>query len=249
MGLFDLPANIFTWLDANTLAWASPLFKIIIWGAIGGIISMLLYSFISQQQRMAAIKKEIANVRSEIDKFEGEFSEVLPLILNSLKLSFQQIGITLIPAIVASFPALCLIVWISNNYGYEKPEPNQEITITAFPNTEAISSAGNNLQNQQVIYWPNNQMIVELSDSTQKIAEITTGKLSSVIHKKLWWNKLIANPAGYIPEESPIERIDIHINKKRYLNIGASWMQSWEFTFFLAMIISSLAIKIIFRIH
>jgi hypothetical protein len=48
----------------------------------------------------------------------------------------------------------------------------------------------------------------------------------SALQKRQWWNSLIGNPIGYLPESSPLEWIDLDLPEKEYLPFGPTWLRA-----------------------
>jgi hypothetical protein len=67
------------------------------------------------------------------------------------------------------------------------------------------------------------------------------------IHKREWWNLLLGNPAGYLPEGGPLERLDLELRPQYYLPVGPEWLKMWYVPFFGILLLASLAIKVIVR--
>jgi hypothetical protein len=70
-----------------------------------------------------------------------------------------------------------------------------------------------------------------------------------VVHKRAWWNLLLANPAGYVPDEALVSRVELALPGRRYLAIGPDWLRGWEAAFLVPLVIASLLLKLVFRIH
>jgi hypothetical protein len=70
-----------------------------------------------------------------------------------------------------------------------------------------------------------------------------------MLHKHQWWNVLIGNPAGYLPDQLGVKRVDLDLPPKVYLPFGPTWLHGWEAVFFAGLFVTALAIKIGFRIH
>ena len=68
------------------------------------------------------------------------------------------------------------------------------------------------------------------------------------IDKRHWWNFLIGNPAGYLPDDAGIDRIQLDLPANEYLPFGPAWLRAWYGIFFAAVLASSLAVKFWARI-
>ncbi|NJO36726.1 MAG: hypothetical protein HC871_02735, partial [Rhizobiales bacterium] len=80
------------------------------------------------------------------------------------------------------------------------------------------------------------------------ISDIALAAPIPTIHKKQWWNTLIGNPLGYLPDDGAIEAIAFDLPEKDYLGFGPGWLRPWYVLFFTILVLGSLAIKIVGRI-
>jgi hypothetical protein len=69
------------------------------------------------------------------------------------------------------------------------------------------------------------------------------------IHKRQWWNALIGNPLGYLPDSSRLEWIELGLPQREYLPFGPAWLRAWYVVFFGVLLAASLAIKVGARIE
>jgi hypothetical protein len=121
MGLFDAPAPLFAWLDVHMGEWVPPVFRLVIWGAVFGAISMLLYRGLSAQDRIERDKRELKAARKALNAFDGEMEEAWPLMRRVVRLSLRQVGRVGWPAIVASLPLVFVLCWADGSFRHAYP--------------------------------------------------------------------------------------------------------------------------------
>ncbi|MFK5968589.1 MAG: hypothetical protein QM487_00470 [Candidatus Marithrix sp.] len=250
MGFFDIPSPFFSWFDTVILStFLSPMLKLAVWGIIGSVISMGLYVLLSSQDKLSKLKIDISTTRKALNDYDGEFSGAWKLISKSLKLSGKQIGLTLVPAVLASLPVLFLLVWLGTDYNYILPEAGTAIEITISPISETIQLNANKIEDGKwQLTWPVDTE--QLTDSKgNNIINFPLTEAIPILHKQQWWNSLFGNPIGYIPESSPLEQINIALPQNKYITIGPEWLHSAEVAFLLFVVICSFTIQFTFRIH
>lgn len=250
MGFFDIPSPIFSWFDTVVLsAVLSPMLKLAFWGIVGSVISMGLYVLLSSQEKLSQLKIEVATTRKELNDYDGEFSGAWKLISKSLKLSGKQIGLTLVPAVLASLPVLFLLVWLGTAYNYNLPTAGETVEITISPASEAIQWNANKIEDGKwQLTWPiDNKQLIDSKGNN--IITFPMTEAIPILHKWQWWNSLFGNPLGYIPDNSPLEQIDIALPQNEYITIGPDWLHSVEIVFLLFVAICSIIIQFTFRIH
>lgn len=247
MGLFDLPGPLLSAAD-SLLSFLSPLARLIFWAVFTGAVSMLCYWVFSAQDKVADAKKAAIDGRRALNAYEGhEFSEMWPLVSVSLQGSLRHFWVVLGPAVLGSLPALAVIVWVANQFGYIQPEAGAPFQIYADPAIELqLERTG---EDSYTLTYPSADAPVDirLSDGAV-LTQLPLAAPVPIIHKKLWWNSLIANPAGYLADDAAIDEIYFEIESQQFLGFGPDWMRSWELSYFLLLIVTSLGIKFAFRI-
>lgn len=244
MGLFDLPAPVLIWLDAQFTLALPAVGRLLLWSVIGGVLTMGLYGLLSPQRRLGEAKRRLAEAKAALDAFDGEFKDALPLMRTMFGCALQQIGLVIGPAVIAMVPVLCLIAWLSTAYGYTFPERVAAVPVQATP---AVFSATLSPASPGVDE-PHPRLLVT-DASGQVVHEQTLGTAVPTLHKRQWWNALLGNPVGYLPDTLGLERVDIDLPQKAYLPFGPAWLRGWEAVFFAGLFVTALAIKLGFRIH
>jgi hypothetical protein len=256
VGLFDFPAPILNYLD-GLLQFLPALFRLLLWGFVSGLLSMLLYALISNQARLSSLKLEIRGTRAELATSDGSFDELLQVVQRALGLSFKHLGLVLLPAFFASLPLVCVLTWASNQFGYHFPEPGTAVSLTIQPESQAselsVVPAGvevTPLTDGLQVTWPDENAELTLVDGAgHPLVAIPPPAPVPLIHEKLWWNLLLGNPVGYLPAESPVKAVFIELPEQRHLHLGPSWLGHWLTVFFSALIVSALLTKVILKIE
>jgi len=251
MGLFDIPAPLFGAID-GLLGFLPAYARLLLWATITGALSMFFYWLCSAQGKVEAAKQRAIKGRKEMAAYQGtEFGEMWPLAKESLAASGKHFTVVLIPAVLSSLPALTLIVWVSGQFSYTLPAPGTNVAIQSTP-----AAALERLQplvtsdNGSAIAWPasNDKVVVSISDGIE-LFDLPLQAAVPVVHQRKWWNSLIANPNGYLPDDIDIEEIRFELLPIEFLQFGPAWARTWELSYFLLLILVSLGIKVAFKIH
>ncbi len=242
MGLFNLPAPLFAWVDAALAEIIPPLLRLVLWAVFGAVVSMFLYRAVSPQARIARGKREVADARRNLDDYEGELGDAGPLIFSMLGQAMRQVGRTTLPAVIASIPLLALLVWLSTAYGYAYPAPGATPAVTVQPEPFQGEWLGRPT--------PDEPPRVRIANGDGRpLTEVPLAEPVTVIHQHQFWNYLIGNPAGYLPDDSAAEQVRIALPSRDYLAFGPDWMRGWPVPFFVVLVTASIAIKIVARIE
>lgn len=238
MGLFDLPAPLFDLVDRGLLASLPSLARLILWAVVGAAMSLALYRLLSPQRRIAEAKAAAQEARRRLNAHDGDLESALPLMRHSMKMALRHVGLVFPAALIASLPVLALLVWLDGAYGYQFPQDRQAPAIAVEPQTFSAQWQPSGQGGQ-----------IELRDETgAEVARLTLAEPITRIEKRQWWNVLIGNPAGYLPDNGPIEGVTIGLPEKQYLPVGPDWLRSWLTVALSALVIASLLIMRIARI-
>lgn len=255
MGVFDLPAPLFELVD-HVLGLVLPgVLRLVLWGILAGWLTMVVYRRLSKQDRIQQLKAEQKKQQKIISAFDGKFEELFPVIRHTLSLGLRQLGLSLGPAFLATIPVLFIIVWVSNEFAYQNPATGSAVAVAIEPG-EAVNgrlawSAADAAQRTEtgwVISWPSPGHPLSLLQDGKSLFKLPPAFSIPVMHKRQWWNWLLANPAGYLPEEAIFEAVDIDLPEQQFLLFGPAWLRGWMFTFFTSFLLSSIGFKLALKI-
>ena len=146
LGLLDLPAPLFAWIDAGLAQALPPLGRLALWAVAAAVVSMALYRLLSPQATFALLKDESAAARAALAGYEGPLAGLWPYVGRALAPAGTQLRLALGPALLASLPVLVLMVWLGAHYGHHLPEPGECVTVQALRGTDAVVS--------RTVAWP-----------------------------------------------------------------------------------------------
>ena len=239
MGLLDFPAPLFEFVDRHVLVFLPPVLRLIVWAVLAAAASILVYRLVSPQRRIAEVKADAAAARRRLNAHRGDFESALPLMRGSLCLASLQVLLVLPGALLGSLPVLSLLVWLDGAYARDFPGH------AAIPAVE-VSPPGGYAGN-----WRPDEAggRVEIVDRAgQPVATVRLEKPVPQIERRHWWNALIANPAGYLPDAGPIDRVTVDLPEREYLPIGPAWARSWLSIVLPVLLAASLTILRVARI-
>ncbi|MGI9486210.1 MAG: hypothetical protein ACR2RF_10110 [Geminicoccaceae bacterium] len=225
--------------------FASPTLRLVLWGLVAAALSMSLYWLLSPQGKLGDVKVKALKARKDLNAFDGEFAEAWPMMRKMLGLSFKQLGITTLPAILASIPVLALIVWLGTAYGYRLPADGGPIGVQTTPEVDVLGE----VRTPESASPGNVPRLVVTGTDGEVISDISLAAPVPTIHKKQWWNTFFGNPLGYLPDDGEIEAIAFELPENDYLGFGPGWLRPWYVLFFTILVLGSLAIKLFGRIE
>lgn len=233
-GLFDLPAPLLQWIDDRLSGFIPAPVLIALWAVVGAILCLELYCLVSPQRKITRIKQEASAAQQQLAGFDGEFADGWPLIKNLLGLSLKRVGIVLPATLIGAYPILALLVWMSNSYGHHFPAPDQDVAVDIAAPLQARWVDGDDSAMPRVqARGPDGRLALE----------IPVAAPVPVVHKRVWWNWLMANPAGYLPPDAPVDEIRIHLPDRELFAAGPGWLRGWEVVFIPVLFIAALAYK------
>jgi hypothetical protein len=254
--LLDLFSPALSRMDrvlSESLALA-PVWRIAFFAALGSVASMLLFKWLSHQDELAALKQQIKAVQKELVREQGGLNSAL---LQNLKLTGRQLWLSFWPALLASLPVLFLLVFCSNQFGVETAAANSRVYVTpiALQGSPAeyqwlgVNAQWDARKKAWTFYQPEPGIRASLMRGDQQQLSLPTAVPTNIMHRRHWWNYLIANPAGYLEATVTIGRFEINTPTRVIINWGPGWMRGWLFAFMLFLVLFSVAIKVVWKIQ
>ena len=233
-GLLDLPAPLLQWLDDRLTMILPAALAVALWGAVAAVLSLELYRVTSPQKKIDRVRYEARAAQRELASYDGEFEGASPLIRRMLSLSLKRVLIVIPATLIAALPIVVLLAWLSNSYGHRFPAAGEAVSVDVPPPLEGRWVAGGRTTPSRVqALEPDGRLVLDFSVSEPV----------PVLHKRVWWNWLIGNPAGYLPDDVPFDAMTLHVPRNEVLSIGPSWLRGWEAIFLPVLFITALAYK------
>ena len=246
-GLLDLASPLLSDLDRAMAPLLPPAARIALWALVAASVSMALYAVISPQQRLRRAKASGEEAKQALDSHDGSLAEAAPLIGRMLSAAFLQLGLVFGPAFVAATPVLFMIVWMSGAFGHFVPASTAQVPLRVVP-TE-LQVHWQPLEPDSETTSASDRVQIRVTDRAGRLVEaLELDEPVTILHKRRWWNFLIANPLGYLPAEGILESVEVGWPRQQILTVGPQWLRGWEAIFFGLLLAASLAIKLVFRL-
>ena len=229
--------------------------RLTIWGVLAGSLSIIIYAKLSPQASIAKLKKMTWSLQRKMLCIDLEFVDFMRLSKENLKTSLRLFATVLGPALVSALPVLLLAVWIHTCLAYEAPStPNDLVVTDAGGNVDLRLICHTNMDeishdeiNDHELTSP--EAIVVIADNKVIYSGNPLSPPTPVIHKQRWWSVILDSPAGYVVEDAPVDSIRLNLSKKQVVKWMPNWATGWEFPFFVFVLLTSLGIKLVFRIE
>ena len=92
MGIFDLPAPVFYFLDEK-LSFLSDFIRLFSWGVFAGVLGIVFYALISPQNTISRVKGALREAQGQLAASDESFGELWQLIKTTLTLSLKHLGL------------------------------------------------------------------------------------------------------------------------------------------------------------
>jgi hypothetical protein len=229
--------------------------RVVALGVLSGAVAMGLYVLLSNQARLRAAKEEIRGIRVALNAAKDDFAETMRLSRRNLAASFRLLGVTLGPALLSSLPLLAVIGWLAAHYGHAVPAAGAAVPVAFLPAADGVAAQPPEaLQGgaaARTFRWPaEGQPPPRFVDAGGPVYEgPPAGLPATTVHKRLWWNWLLGNEAGYLRPDAAVDEIAFALPPRVLVPGVPSWLGGWEAVYFLTVLVTSLAIKIGFKIE
>jgi hypothetical protein len=252
-GLLNLAYPLLDAFDWS-LGFLPGVLRVVLLGVLSGAVAMGLYVLFSNQDRIRAQKAEIQKIRVALGAAKDDFAETMRLSRRNLSASFKLLGIVLGPALLSSLPLLAVIGWLAAHYGYVVPAAGTAVPVAFEPGMAGITAepaqALRNGANGPELVWPQAGQSPRFTDAQGPVYEGPPADLpATIVHKKLWWNWLLGNEAGYLRPDTSLDAITFAQAPRVLVQGVPSWLGGWEAVYFVSLLVASLLIKFGFKIE
>ncbi len=251
-GLLNLPFPLFDALDAG-LGFLPPVLRVALFGVLSGALTMAVYRWSSNQERIRRYKEEARRIRRALAAAAEDLGETMRLTRANLGVSLRLLGTVTGPALLASLPVILVVSWVATRYGWEPPPAASPVAVTFEPARDGVvvepPDALTVTEGKLFLRWPATAGEIRFRDGKGVIyvgPPLEPG--TDVVHKPRWWNLLLGNEMGYLREDAAIEAIRFELVPRRLIAGPPGWLAGWETVYFGGLLIASLLIKILFRI-
>jgi hypothetical protein len=236
MGLLNLPDPLFALIDGWLALLLPAGARLVVWAALAGAGTLLLYRLISPQAKIREAKCEARAARQALQTFDGELSEAAPLMKAQFTTAFRHLGLVIGPTLVSMLPLVALLSWLETSYARDIPSADSAPEVRVIPSALLA-------EHTFLTEWLFDGDVpqVRLRDERGEI-DIPLTRPVPVVEQRRWWNWLIANPLGYLPGDRGIERVEIALPQRSYFSAGPPWMRSWLSVFLPVMVVVSLLV-------
>jgi hypothetical protein len=256
MGLLDMPAWLLDPLDRLlAVAHLPALARVLLWGALAGYAGMWLYRHFSPQQRIAAVRSDLAIAQRRLANHDGEFGELLPLIRAQFALTLRQLRLTTGAALLAAVPVLFVLPWLSNRHDVQFPAPASAVRVCFTPaDTVADLHADPAWQDAgeagcRVVAWPAGDENVTIREHDRLVLTLPMTAPATIVHRRTWSNALVGNPAGYLADDLRTTAVHIDLPSMDLQPLGPAWLRGWMPAFFLSALLVSLLLRWRWKLH
>ncbi|MQA65296.1 MAG: hypothetical protein GEU76_05260 [Alphaproteobacteria bacterium] len=232
MGILDLPAPLYLAVDHWLASALPPAGRFVLWGVVAGALSMIVYHLLAPRGKIEASKRRLADARRRLWE-EEEFARALPLIGTQLGAAFKRAGLALPASLLALLPVMTVAIWLDTAYGHTLDVGNNPPGAVVRPDGF----------DARVIAVPQGAPRLEVRPrgiASEPLVQHEMTAAVTRVEKRRWWNALIGNPAGYLPEDGPVESVVLDLPPREYLSFGPRFVRSWPMLFFAAVTLASL---------
>ncbi|MFB6264260.1 MAG: hypothetical protein ABEL76_11640 [Bradymonadaceae bacterium] len=232
--------------------------RICVWGSVLGASTMALYGWISDQERIARLKRQ----SQQLDAYEGDdFEHVWSLAKEAIGSSLRQTWAVFGPTLLAAAPLIVAIVWMEGAYTHRMPAPGETVTTEIAP-ASAIAGEGADVAWRPAgavasrsgavtrVEWPE-EGAVELVESGRgrTLVELPLSAPRRRVTKRRWYHAILANPAGYLPPDAPVRAVRFELPRRLVTPWGPDWARTWRLLFLVVLTAGAGATKVGFDIE
>lgn len=237
LGLLDLANPVLSRFDALLAAALPAIPRIVLISAVLTYLGMWLYRRFSPQTRLRALKRLSKRADKGLHNPDIEFDELLKRAKRSIRLQLMIVGNIFLPSLLGMLPLLFALSDLSQRYSFAAPESGQTISWCVQPEAQAATVSVNGSALTTACTDRPWQPAPELVWQGTKLTHDLDALKSNILHARQWWNVLLANPAGYLPDAAGDLEITVQLPEPDLLGFGPGWLNHWLFWFLVPSVV------------
>jgi hypothetical protein len=249
-GLLGLPFPVYSAVDRVLSGGLGAAGRVVFWSLLSSAVVMFLYRLCSPQAKLKQFKLRMRAVQAQLLADPDDIRAVLRLSGENIQTAFARFLLTFVPTCIAIIPLLSVTSWINSQYGPASPEEGAVVQVQVHPEGPHVLSpaaAGASLLTNAVA--ASSGSILLLDDAGAALLRIHEPVSSAFVARRTWWNVLLGNPMGYLPDDGVIEAVVFDFPRQELLPFGPDWMRRWEAIFFFCMALGSIALKVVLKVE
>ncbi len=239
LGLFDIANPILLPLDDALAKFLPPVARVVVVAALLTWFGMWLYRISSGQKHLRALKRLARRGDRGLHDPNIEFNELLRRARRSIGLQMAILARVFVPSVLGMVPLLFGMSAVSSRYSHSLPDVETPRTWCVQPETAATRIRLNDKVMPtacvELPWEPGFGARVQFDD-----VEVThdLGKgASNILHQRLWWNLLIGNPGGYLPDSAGMTSLSVKHPDRQLVGFGPGWIRHWLFWFLVPSVV------------
>lgn len=253
-GLLELPGTILASIDTAFAGVLPDIARIVLWGALAGVLSMAIYRRTSPQRRLVAVRGELAVAQRALAGYDGPLSGLWPLMRRQFRLALRQLGLSLGPSLLSGLPIILAWPGLAQRFDHVPPAAGAPVRVLVepaslaqrdlrwLPADIAVGSDGS-----ATVPWTRDAL--RLVDREQReLARLPTSGIP-VAARPGRWDWLFGASVATLPAGGPVEVVRADLEPRRFVPHVPGWLSGWEAWFIVAVVAASLACRRLWRLQ
>jgi len=250
-------ASLLTDLLLWPIEWLPKGFQLVVVSLLAGVVLLLLYGKVSNQERLKNVKAKIYASFLEAVLFRHDGLVTLKAQGRMFRLAFVYFGYAVPAILVLAVPCILLLAQLNVRYGYRPLPLNEDVALkVVYKDAGALRNASIETSGNIEVLTPPIRMMgkreaswrlrpidngvgtLKLGQQEEKVAvgvdekKITNGRVST------WWLSILYPGLPMLSSEVPIQELWISYPEAYYNIIGLHW--HWILVFFVFSLLSGL---------
>lgn len=244
MGLLEMPGVLLGGIDALLPRAIPDALRVLAWGALAGVAGMALYRWVSPQQRLAAVRAELAVAQRALMDYDGDLSGLWPRLRRQFALALRQLLLTLGPSLLAGLPVILMWTWMMQRFDHVPPQAGEPVAVRVEPVQPGLRwmplSLQPDAQGRVQLTWPAPGASLQLQDEHgRELARIDATTPPLLLQPgSLDW--LFGRGQARLTVGGALQAVQVELVPRRFLPGLPGWLAGWETLYIAATIAASL---------
>lgn len=247
MGLLEMPGVLLGAIDALLPRAVPDALRVLAWGTLAGVAGMALYRMVSPQQRLAAVRADLALAQRALMDYDGDFAGLRPRLQRQFALALRQLLLTLGPSLLAGLPVILMWTWMMQRFDHVPPAAGDTVSVRVEPLQPGLRWLPQQLQpdaqGRVQLPWPAPGEAAQLQvESGGELARIDA-TTPALLLQPGDWDWLFGRQQARLAAGGVLQAVQVELPPRRFLPGLPGWLAGWETLFIAATIAVSLWLR------
>jgi len=232
----------------------NPALAIVLISLFISVLIILVTKYMTNQELMKKLKEEMKDYQKQIKELRNNPARAMEVQKKAMESNMKYMSHSFKPTLITIIPIFIIFGWMSSVFAFDSIHPNQEFTLTAMLDKNAVGDANIEIP-KEIVALTNKTQKIENSMASWKLKGSEGTHTIDIVYnsEKQQRDILITDSGKYLPQikktDGAIKTIQLSYKKKTVLPIGYKDWFGWLGVYIWSSIIFTMILRKVLKVY